>query len=77
MDSGPYLIFLTLKPCERSHDVDLLRLREVEDFFGSGTNHFVILANGQKGLVEEKNQIITFDGTSWSDAALISSVLTL
>lgn len=51
MDDGPYSIMLTLRSSERSHDVDLLSLREVEDFFGSGAYHFVILANRQKGIV--------------------------
>lgn len=34
-----------------SHDVDLLCLREAEDLFGSGTHHFVVLADGQQGVV--------------------------
>lgn len=39
---------------EWSHDVDLLRLRETENFFGSGTHHFVILADGQKRLGKDE-----------------------
>lgn len=53
MGDGPYLMWFNTLLSEKSHDVDLLRLREVEDFFGSGTHHFVILADGQKGLEEE------------------------
>lgn len=37
-----------------SHDVDLLSLGEVEDFFGSGAHHLVILANRQERLQRER-----------------------
>lgn len=33
-----------------SHDVNLLSLGEVEDFFGSGADHLVVLANRQERL---------------------------
>lgn len=41
--------------CTDLHDVDFLSLWEVEDFFGSWANYFVILTNRKQRL--EKNEI--------------------